>query len=220
MIKAVIVSVCVFICSGLGIQDNLHQYEALPAVVSNDVLRDSFTPNLDNLSELFLMTKNDVLAWLGANYEIVPTGAEGLYRGYFYEEYGITIAFGYEFYRPDVNFTPKDWQLVYVDKVMFIICDESPDILGAKLGMTFAEILNYLPDSEIRRFPPIIPPIEPEMPIYSLYFNYGEARVVFDAVPFLHGVEETVEIRMDVDKSVRLSIDRIFETMPHTSNSP
>jgi hypothetical protein len=240
MARVVITLFCLFIFVGCGIQnsdlDNLQQNETqhpvfsneLPQINdislntddmqndennievpidSNELIRDPFEPYLENLSELFMMTKTDVLEWLGDDYEIVPTGAEGLCKGYFYAEYGITIAFGYEFYLPNVHYILDERDIMYSDKVMFIVCEESIDILGAKVGMTFAEILTYLPNSEIRHYPPSA--IEPYSPIFYLYFSYRESHVIFGAGPWDDA--ETIELRIDDNKSVDLHLARIFE---------
>lgn len=69
--------------------------------------------------------RDEVLKILGDNYEIVGTGAEQSYDGYYYNNYGITIIFESE--RPD-------------SRVAFIEIDKKVEILGVNSGMSFSQV--------------------------------------------------------------------------------
>ena len=123
---------------------------------------DVFIPDLEHVAKLFDMKKNEILEWLGDDYEILEgAGNEGGTDGYMYSKYSITIIFD-----------------VYYDEYVDLIYGfEMVDVCGAKFGMTFAEIQEYLPESVIFDYNYID---NPDL-FYALRYEFGDIRVVFDA---------------------------------------
>lgn len=104
------------------------------------------------------LTKDEVLAAYGHNFEIVRTGSEGEQEGYYYKNLGITFV-----YRAD-------------GEVMRIECKKSITINGAKAGMTFAQIKEKLGDAPIKQgF------IEAYFKIYILEYEVDNARIAFSS---------------------------------------
>ncbi len=99
--------------------------ESLPGKTVNGVI----TYSDPEIKEMFLALQDELLAKLGDGYEIVPSGSEGTYEGYYYKELGLTFIFNH--------------------KLLWIDCDDNIDIRGARPGMTFEEIMKVLGDAEI-----------------------------------------------------------------------
>jgi len=144
--------------------------ESNPDLSTIAEIQGEFFPDIDHIIQLFKMEKNEVIAWLGDDYTIVPAGAESLLSGYEYEKYGITVVFEDE----------GGFRVLY--------CTDEVDISGARLGMTFAEIQGLLHNAEITRTTPL-----DRSPPLILKHNVEELWVVFGAFEE-SGVSETLHI--------------------------
>lgn len=82
------------------------------------------------IKEMILTLQEDLQEKLGEGYEIVPSGSEGTYEGYYYKDLGLTFIFNH--------------------KLLWIDCDNNVDIHGASPGMTFEEIMEVLGNTEIQ----------------------------------------------------------------------
>ena len=109
-----------------------------------------FTTNLDNIVQLILMPFKKALGYLGDDYQIVGAGAEHSEEGYYYEQYGITLVPHY----PDS----------LEGGIKIIECNNTIDINGMSLGMTFTEIQEILGEKIISDFSQVEP--------YSYYLRY------------------------------------------------
>jgi len=87
---------------------------------------------LQQIDAFFSMTRDEIIAMLGPDYEVVPAGPEGVCDGYFYADLGLTFAF-------------------YPDEDMLeLIAGEAPfTIGGAGVGSLFSEVMAALGDTEI-----------------------------------------------------------------------
>ena len=78
------------------------------------------------ITNYFSYKKEDIIKKLGTNFEKVDTGPEGTMEGYYYKGLGITFTFD------------EDGSIFWID------CDNTIDINGAKGGMNFKQIEEYL----------------------------------------------------------------------------
>jgi len=124
--------------------------------------KNEFYQDIENFNKLFSMPSADVINWLGDDYRIVLVGIEYDEEGYQYEQYGITIRFG---------------SIGNSDAINVIYCSDIVDICGARIGMTFSQILDYLPESEVFE----IRPIEPDDPTFALIHEYEKIIIWFGA---------------------------------------
>ena len=92
---------------------------------------DAYTLTKQELLGLVDLTKDEIISKLGKQYTIILTGAENSFEGYCYENFGITIVFGYD------------------GSVAFIDCDEKVVIDGVHGGMNFSQIQEKLGEAEI-----------------------------------------------------------------------
>jgi len=98
------------------------------------------------------MSRDEIIAALGADYEWAPTGAEGWLEGMEYKELGLT--FGYF----------EDEGLLFID------CSPDFEIFGVQAStMSFAQIMEILGEAEI-----MDTWIEtPDHPAYTLEYEIG-----------------------------------------------
>lgn len=101
-----------------------------PLQTANDTPSTS-VPSIKEISELFDLSKDDVLKRLGDKYEIVPAGAEGAFEGYYFEDKGITVVFD-------------------MDTLNWINCKSNVDLNGAQAGMNFSQIQEKLGKAEVQ----------------------------------------------------------------------
>ena len=153
-------------------------------------MENTFYPDLDHISGLFSLGRNEVLERLGGSYEIVPPRGERTEEAYHYFAYGMTIVFERDF----------------PDRIDWIACDETVDVNGARLGMTFAEILTYLPDSDIHDLRPNF--LEPYYPMFSLTYRFENVIVWFGAMEAREWMDIGEDLDMDMDKTIALEIRR------------
>ena len=108
-------------------------------------------------------------------FQIVVTGVDGYNTGYWYREYVIIISFS-------VNNT---------DEVILVEFGEdiNMDVSGAKIGMTFAEIQEHLPESEICQHTYID---REEDIYYALQYEIGNVLIIFEAGRDMDG--HTIEL--------------------------
>ena len=121
----------------------------------------TFKPDLKSITDLMSLNKEEVIDRLGKDYIMVKAGAEHADDGYNYEKYGMILIFDYK---------PSGF-------IQLIICNEIVDINGAKLGMTFSEIEKILGKGTYRK----LVQIEPEQPLFALYYKYDNLMVWFGA---------------------------------------
>lgn len=132
----------------------------------------AFIPDLENIKKIMNLKKEQVIEILGDDYETVNTGAELSEEGYNYKEYGMTIVFD---------------DFLFPGMISYIECNEKVDIKGARLGMSFEEIINILGEGESRE-------PGPEQPVYALYYKYDDIIVWFGGSD-KEGAHTTLEIR-------------------------
>lgn len=117
-------------CSGRDAESTGGAVEKAGSAVEHDnSAGDVFEYSDAEIKDMFLTLQDDLLAKLGDGYEIVPSGSEGAYEGYYYKDLGLTFIFNH--------------------KLLWIDCDNNVDIHGARPGMTFEEIMKVLGDTEI-----------------------------------------------------------------------
>lgn len=102
----------------------------------NGYTEDTINITTDDIDRFFGMTKDDVIRYLGNEYNEVGAGAENTYDGYYYDNYGLTFVF---------NSLNSDEEEVVVG----IEADANFDMDGARAGMDFAQIQEYLGKAEI-----------------------------------------------------------------------
>jgi len=164
-------------------------------VHQNESGNDSYTEVvLIEVSKLFYLTKDEVLNTLGDHYKIVPAGAEHMYDGCYYEDYGITIVFD------DLDERNAPYQIELIE------CDNTVEIKGTRIGMTFSEILTYLPDSKIHDLRPNF--LEYYHPMFSLTCPFDNIYVWFGAVEAAEWVDTQQDLDMNTDKTIELQIRR------------
>jgi len=115
---------------------------------------------IQQMDAYFAMTKDEILAMLGADYQVVPAGPEGVCDGYFYEELGLTFAF-----YPDE------------DALELIDCDEPFRFNGVGTGSLFSEITAALGDGEINETWMELP----EYTVFTLAYHWGDTVYCFIA---------------------------------------
>ena len=128
---------------------------------SNKMEETSLQPKTETLKDIIkylYLSKDELLKELGNNYEIVDTGAEGVLKGYYYKDLGITITFS------DEN-----------KSVFWIDCDEKVDINGARAGMNFAEIQAILGKAAIEETWEETPTNK----AYAIMYTIGKCNVTF-----------------------------------------
>ena len=140
-----------------------------------------FYPDLEHIAKLFSMQKNEVLNWLGNDYEIVMAGAENTEEAYEYREFGMVIIF-------------DSWN--NPDTINYIDCTEIINIKGAKLGMTFTEIQEVFPECEIFPIQPIVPTVDPR---FALTYNWDKLIIWFGAME-----EDGEAIRFEIRRNYML----------------
>ena len=102
----------------------------------NGYTEDTINITTDNIDRFFGMTKDDVIRYLGNEYKEVGAGAENTYDGYYYDNYGLTFVFN-----SLINYEEEE--------VVGIEADANFDVDGARAGMDFAQIQDYLGKTEI-----------------------------------------------------------------------
>jgi len=113
---------------------------------------------IQQIDAFFAMTRDEIIAMLGPDFEVEPAGPEGVCDGYFYEDLGLTFAF-----YPDE------------DALELIVGDANFRIGGVGVGSLFSEIMEALGDTEI---------IETwmELPIYTVFvleYHWGDSTYSF-----------------------------------------
>lgn len=85
--------------------------------------------SLPRILDLFSLSKQKVLNKLGDDYEVVPSGPDGGYEGYYYED--------------------LDYNIIFIDDE-FIDYIELGEINGVPIGATFEEVMKTFGDTEIK----------------------------------------------------------------------
>jgi len=124
-------------------------------------LPESDEPDGDPIAGYFALGKSALLPQLGTDYEIVPSGAEGLYDGYYYAGLGLTFVF--EIY-------DEDWETL-----LWIDCDPSFVLHGAHGEMTFGEISCVLGEGEAEEYIAE----DTVTPIYARRYQMGDYVMEF-----------------------------------------
>jgi hypothetical protein len=118
----------------------------------------TFVSNIENISDLMYLKKDEVLDKFGNDFVIVPEGGEGTEEGYMYEQFGLTFVF-----------EGADNHIAWVS------CSEKVDINGARTGMNFKQIQDKLGVAEINdTFIEI-----PEYRAFEINYRIGDCIVNF-----------------------------------------
>lgn len=115
------------------------------------------TPIMKELQRYVLMPQSQVFKELGEDYELTDTGAEGVLTGYYYKPIGLTFTFE------------------ETGESMFIDCDETVDINGARAGMSIVQVAGILGKVPVKKTWIEIP----EFDAYYVTYMIGKCRVEF-----------------------------------------
>lgn len=117
--------------------------------------------NLSTINTIINLKRNEIVNFLGINYERVDAGAEGIMKAYHYKE-GLTIVFC----------DGED-----SDKVAWIECDKNVDINGAKDGMNFDQIQKQLGIGNMKDYDTFIDAYKTHM--YELNYIIKDCKLEF-----------------------------------------
>jgi hypothetical protein len=120
----------------LAAKDNVITFYYTRNADGNGHTEETINITPDNIDRFFGMTKDDVIRYLGNEYKEVGAGAENTYDGYYYVSHGLTFVF--------------NGLISYDQKEVIEIEDDAKfDVDGARAGMDFTQIQEFLGKTEI-----------------------------------------------------------------------